>query len=81
MDSFSKRMGFTPIEKKMQIGSIDIDLKNRLWNGFKIHYWIKDPFIGVITPFRKDTPLGALVISLWQKFFKKSPKFLLSAKI
>lgn len=34
---FSQRMGITPATKAIQIDSMDDDLRNRLWNGFKLY--------------------------------------------
>ncbi len=41
--NFSQRMGIAPPKKPIQIGSIDTDLRNTLWNLLQIHYW--DTFI------------------------------------
>jgi hypothetical protein len=35
---FSQRQGITPSEKNIQLDEIDEDLRNGLWNIFKIGY-------------------------------------------
>lgn len=36
--NFSQRLGIVPSSKQLQIDSIDIELKNGLWNGIKIYF-------------------------------------------
>ena len=38
---FSQRMGIELYTKPIQIGSIDEDLRNTLWNMLTKHYWNK----------------------------------------
>ena len=39
MKLFSQRHGFKPVKIIIQLDSVDIELRNKLWNGFKIYYW------------------------------------------
>lgn len=55
---FSQRAGFTPVEKQIQLGSIDRDLKNGLWN--MITSAIDDNSV-------KESALGK---DIWHNFFK-----------
>ena len=47
MKSFSQRHGFKPVKTAIQLDSIDAELHNKLWDGFKIYYWnqLNQPFI------------------------------------
>jgi hypothetical protein len=40
MQLFSQRIGKKPLKNVIQSESIDSDLKNALWNGLTIYYWI-----------------------------------------
>jgi len=67
--SFSQRKGLIPLEKIIQIESMDIDLRNGLWNALEICYW---------SNFRHprnydktiDSNLSNLFVNYWTDFFK-----------
>jgi len=61
MASFSQRMGITPLEKAIQLESIDQDLRHGLWNFLHVSYWISSEFYG-----QGDM----LMQKLWFHFFK-----------
>jgi len=67
MDSFSKRMGYRPVRKKIQFESIDDELRNRLWNALIVFYWDKFPSR------LSDKPIYVnFVMNLWDNHFKWS---------
>ena len=63
-------MGMLPAEKRIQIESIDDDLRNSLWNALTIFYWKtfkpRDR-LGVIS----GSTLDRLFHALWWDYFKK----------
>ena len=63
-------MGMLPAEKRIQIKSIDDDLRNSLWNALTIFYWKtfkpRDR-LGVIS----GSTLDRLFHALWWDYFKK----------
>jgi hypothetical protein len=66
---FSQRQGIIPKSKEMQFESVDVDLKNRLWNVIRIH--VLDPISGTDTPaFNENYEFQALCGHLWQNFYK-----------
>ena len=63
---FSQKYGFTPIKNSIQLDSMDDDLRNRLWNVFKIELLDK------IDNGTQRTELYTFFIkSLWINFFNK----------
>jgi len=72
---FSQRIGITPIEKAIQVGSIDNDLRNSLWSLLTAFYW--DTFdknkwsIGSRVDYISGSNLGGLFDALWLHYFKK----------
>ena len=72
---FSQRIGITPIEKVIQIGSIDEDLRNSLWSLLTAFYW--DTFserkysISSRVDYISRSNLGGLFRALWLHYFKK----------
>ena len=71
--NFSQRMGLVPARKPIQIGSIDIELRNTLWNLLQIHYW--DRFItrGLhnTAPYQLVRNRESLFRKLWLEHFKE----------
>ncbi|MES2780862.1 MAG: hypothetical protein V4651_13295 [Bacteroidota bacterium] len=65
---FSQRQGFTPTEKEIQLDFIDIELKNGLWNIYKIYVldYLKDEknYQYNFNPFSRFTK------NLWHSFYK-----------
>ena len=73
---FSQRIGITPIEKAIQISSIDKDLRNSLWSVLTSFYW--DTFdkyqygnMGRRTDYISGSNLDILFTALWLDYFKK----------
>jgi hypothetical protein len=73
---FSQRVGITPIEKAIQLESLDIDLRNSLWSLLTAFYW--DEFdkskydnFGYRVDRIKGSNLDALFTSLWLDYFKQ----------
>jgi hypothetical protein len=68
MTSFSQRRGLKPIKDKLQIDSIDQDLKNRLWNLILIYYFphVTGDFLYLYE--NQET----LCVRLWHSFFKST---------
>lgn len=58
-----------PIRKLLQIDSIDISLRNRLWNALTILYWNDMKPIGA-SIFASGYSRG-MIVKLWQDFFRK----------
>ena len=67
MKSFSQRKEIKPVKSVMQIDSMDIDLRNGLWNALTLNYWDQ-----VIVDFiSHDKALEILFKSVWQNYFKQ----------
>lgn len=72
---FSQRIGIMPIEKAIQIGSIDEDLRNSLWSLLTVFYW--DTFskskydMGYRVDYISGSNLDGLFKALWLHYFKK----------
>lgn len=62
---FSQRKGLKPIKTKMQIDSIDDDLKNRLWSALHQFYWSQKPFSTT-----DDHNFRTLFTRFWDRYFK-----------
>ena len=67
---FSERIGKSPIKNVLQVDSIDMDLKNRLWN------CILEMFFAKISPdvsYYNEEPSLKMQISeyIWKEFFKQ----------
>jgi len=65
---FSQRKGLKPVRKAIQKDYMDDELRNRLWNALKIHYWdkIKEHFSW--KSYHPD--IYNLCVSLWHSLFK-----------
>lgn len=65
MELFSDRMGITSPRNKVQLNSVDILLRNKLWNAIETFYW--EGFVGSLS----DRPrLHNLMKILWHEYFK-----------
>lgn len=70
---FSKRHGQTPTLKDLQKEEVDHELRNRLWNAFKIFYWDNYEKRGGYRSDRvKGSNLEGLIFAYWHFFFKWS---------
>lgn len=75
MTTFSQRYGHKPVKIKIQINSIDDDLRNNLWNALKISYWDTiEESIGMYGGYylsdHRNANLQLLCNKLWLNFFK-----------
>ncbi len=67
MRRFSQRTGLKPTKTKMQVGSMDQELRNRLWNALAIYYWSQMKY-----RISENEDMSVLFTSLWHEFFKLS---------
>lgn len=65
--SFSQRMGITPEKKPMQLESMDDDLRNGLWNAFKLFIFDNLDYTQQNT---KTREYFVVCKSLWHYFYK-----------
>lgn len=72
---FSQRLGITPVEKILQIDSIDEELKNSLWSVLTAFYWEKFDRpkwdMGSRVDYISRSNIGSLFQALWLYYFKK----------
>lgn len=72
---FSQRLGITPIEKAIQIGKIDEELRNSLWSILTTFYWDtfdKDKYyITQRADLINGSNLNNLFTFIWLHYFKK----------
>lgn len=68
--NFSQRMGLEPATKPLQKDSMDLELRNSLWNAFEL-YMIR-PLVqqGVCSGSIRAGSSATLFVSLWLHFFK-----------
>jgi hypothetical protein len=59
--TFSQRIGKSPLNKQIQLNDMDQDLRNGLWNAFKLFYCEK---------FRRQIESRLLGMPIWLDFFK-----------
>lgn len=73
--SFSKRIGITPSTKVIQSESMDIDLRNSLWNAITAFYWslYKPPYSGGMErgDFVTGSNLHQLALAIYMIHYKK----------
>ena len=75
---FSQRIGLKPLEKIIQKDSIDIELRNGLWNVLTLTYWnnykasSNSGLYGVgRTDYIKHSNFENLITQIWANYFKK----------
>lgn len=73
---FSQRSGIIPIQKVIQIGVIDDDLRNSLWSLLTLFYWnafnkAKYGFMNKREDYIEGSNLEELFKALWLHYFKK----------
>lgn len=72
---FSQRIGITPVEKAIQVGSIDEDLRNSLWSLLTAFYWEtfnKNKWsMGDRVDYISGSNLDGLFTALWLHYFKR----------
>ena len=64
--TFSQRHGYTPAQKAIQLNSMDVDLRNSLWNVLRKFY------LQLTGDLRKQVDPSAIVSlkDLWANYFK-----------
>jgi AbiJ N-terminal domain 4 len=69
--SFSQREGFKHVKTAIQLGSMDSELRNGLWNGLAIHYWslVVKTFPGF--DFNVPPNMESFIENVWINYFKK----------
>ena len=71
MTLFSQRIGYRPLSKAIQRESIDVDLKNGLWNALQIAIWSNwyepDQFGN---NYAETNIVEQLIDTIWLKYFK-----------
>src|SRR5947207_15416321 len=71
MPSFSQRKGLKPLQKLVQLDSIDEDLRNRLWNVLYDWVLIDAPKIGWPTRHSEASRAHRFACRVWGDFFKQ----------
>lgn len=64
---FSQRQGITPSSKPIQVDSMDVDLRNGLWNGVKLHVLDRQ---AKSSRYHGETQFHLLCKIIWHKYFK-----------
>lgn len=66
---FSQRKGLEPLKTVIQINSIDLELKSRLWNSLERYYWsdAKKTYANTMSAGR----YSVLFSRLWDEYFKR----------
>jgi hypothetical protein len=64
--SFSERIGLKPVKSKIQIDSMDDDLRNTLWNCLTIFYWESTNQIN----YNIDDEMRSFIQRIWIQYFK-----------
>ena len=66
---FSQRQGFTPDRKPIQLDTIDLELRNRLWNLLTVYFW--DFFRERVNSSSREREIWrGFVVQCWHRFFK-----------
>lgn len=66
---FSKRQGYQPFQKQLQVEGVDEELRNRLWNLIDIYYWTNYRNPGVNSTVSRSN-FETFINRLWHNFFK-----------
>ena len=67
--TFSQRQGFKPISVVLQVGEMNDELRNSLWNVLDASIWSADGFLRDIYQRAGDIEIFSQL--LWSHFFKK----------
>lgn len=71
MALFSERKGLKPKRVKIQIDSMDDELRNGLWNALTVSYWNRYHQMGFLTSTEPDDQaLADLLRIIWHRYFK-----------
>lgn len=68
MKSFSQRKGLEPVASVIQVGSMNDDLRNSLWNVLDVHLWSTENFVNSQYG---EADIRSFSAALWFHFFKK----------
>lgn len=68
---FSQREGLKPVKSKIQVDSMDSDLRNRLWNTLDLFYWNQVQGELLLERTRGNIRIYFLLYKLWDRYFKK----------
>jgi len=69
---FSERYGYANIRESFQIESIDEDLRNRIWNQFRIYY-LDNAYVKKSSHITEDEEFS-FYVNIYDKFFKTTRK-------
>ena len=80
---FSERMGFKPVKTVIQVDSMDVELRNGLWNALTLFYWkhldykTHFTYLKEVSRYDRYTPnptdeFADLIVDLWLDYFKRS---------
>ena len=68
MKLFSQRKGIKPVKSVMQVDSMDMELRNGLWDALTLFYWSKVEETGYV--YKYDN-IDILLKLLWHSYFKR----------
>lgn len=66
---FSQRAGFKPVRETLQIGSMEVGLRSRLWNLVTTHYW--GQMHGDDLASSSNYLMSNYIEEVWHEYFKK----------
>ena len=69
MKSFSQRKGLKPIPEVAQVGGMNEELRNSLWNALDVAFWSAEGF--VYGRHGGDGEIEVFSRQLWFRFFKE----------
>lgn len=76
MPTFSQRIRKKPVVKTIQIASMDIQLRNSLWNALTIHYFEglhrSNAYVGSYLSLSANQDLRTVCRKLWIHYFKRT---------
>jgi hypothetical protein len=71
MKRFSQRAGIKPVRVDLQVNSVDISLRSKLWNGLDVRFWSKATKHHFSNANSDDFLLG-VVKSLWHRYYERA---------
>ncbi len=72
MELFSQRQGIRPVKSVIQVDSVDIGLRNRLWDALCIHYCDEVKFVQYPEQYYNiPETIRHLLIRLWHSYYKR----------
>lgn len=67
MSLFSQRKGLKPVKSVIQVDTVDFELRNGLWDMFRIYCWPEDDRIHI----KYSQRTYNFCFSLWHAYFKQ----------